>query len=142
MANMDKIRSQKEKPMVNDNKPSLIVISQIPQKCHYLHDTWNLFSHEKEEINNNWTLDGYEKLGIFTTVEEFWKIYNNIDITNGMFYLMRQNYPPIWDDPKNINGGAWTFRVDKKILNRFWVEISLYCVGATICHHSATIVGF
>jgi len=30
----------------------------------------------------------------------------------GMFYTMNTKYIPLWDDPKNVNGGAFTNKVD------------------------------
>ena len=69
-------------------------------------------------------------------------LYNNLtNLYNGMYYLMRQNYPPIWDHPLTIGGAGWTFRVDKKHAPEFWEKISCYCVGETICENSENIKG-
>ena len=109
-------------------------------KPHPLNDTWVLWFHDLK--NPDWTIKGYEQLFEFNTAEDFWILYNNItDLTNGMYYLMRKGVPPVWDDQKNINGGAWTFKVDKRDLNKVWEDLSCYCVGETICKNPETIVG-
>ena len=124
-------------PKKNNNEAKSL---SIENKDNYLNDTWVLWFHDMK--NPDWTLNGYQQLFTFNTVEDFWRLYNNVtDLTNGMYYLMRKDIPPIWDDPKNINGGAWTFKVDKRDLNKVWEDLSCYCVGETICEHPETIVG-
>ena len=132
------------KPIVVDKEKKEVVIPPSApvglDKPNYLNDTWVLWYHDMK--NPDWTVKGYEQLFEFNTVEDFWILYNNItDLTNGMYYLMRKDVPPIWDDPKNINGGAWTFKVDKRDLNKVWEDLSCYCVGETICKRPETIVG-
>jgi len=58
-----------------------------------------------------------------------------------MFYLMRQGYPPIWDHEKNINGGGWTFKIDKKLSFDFWEKLACYCIGETITQNPDNIIG-
>ena len=118
-------------------KTSLKVTSKT---THPLNETWVLWYHDAS--SDDWSLSGYEQLYSFDTIEDFWVLYNNLhDITNGMYYLMRKSVPPIWDAPENIDGGAWTFRVDKKNLTDFWLNLSLLCIGETICENSESILG-
>ncbi len=130
-------------PVMFSSIGSLNVEAIIPveiKKFHPLNDQWVLWFHDMK--NSNWTINGYEQIFQFDTIEDFWILYNGInDFTNGMYYLMRLGYPPIWDHEKNINGGAWTFKVDKRNLNKFWEELSCYCIGETICDESNSIVG-
>lgn len=107
---------------------------------HPLNNIWILWFHSTN--SNDWTINGYEQLLTIETVEDFWILINNVsDFSNGMYYLMRKGYPPLWDDAKNIHGGAWTFKVEKRQLNPFWEELSCYCLGETICEQSNNIVG-
>ena len=114
------------------------------KEFHQLNDTWILWFHDTK--GNDWTINGYEKLFEFDTVEDFWILYNSLvrnksDITSGMYYLMRHGYPPIWDDPKNVNGGGWTFKIDKRNVPQFWEDISCFCIGESICDDSENVVG-
>ena len=111
-----------------------------PQSCHCLNATWVLWFHDLN--NEKWDLSSYEQIFSFNTIEDFWVLYNNMtNLYNGMFYLMRQNYPPIWDHPLTMGGAGWTFRVDKRHAPEFWEKISCYCVGETLCENSESIKG-
>jgi translation initiation factor 4E len=110
------------------------------EKSTELNGTWTLFYHDLK--NDNWELGSYEELFTFNTIEDFWRLYNNLtDLTNGMYYLMREGYPPIWEHEKNVGGGGWTFKVNKRQLNKFWETLSCYCVGETICEQPDRVVG-
>ena len=73
-----------------------------------LEDTWILWFHDLQ--STDWTINGYEKIGEIKSIEDFWTLYNNLDFTIGMYFLMRSKYIPIWDDPSNINGSSFTNR--------------------------------
>jgi len=36
------------------------------------------------------------------------------NINCGMFFLMKKDINPIFEDKKNINGGYWSLRISKK----------------------------
>jgi hypothetical protein len=124
-----------------------IIKTIVENKCekktpqiHYLNDTWIIWFHDVNDMN--WNIDSYVKLLEFNTVEDFWIFHNNIDDTyNGMYYLMRKNFPPIWEHEVNINGGGWTFRIDKKYAQDFFLKLSLFCIGENICSTPKNIVG-
>lgn len=90
---------------------------------HLLRDNWTLWFHSIK--NMDWSLrgGGYEPLLMIASFEEFWTMYNALSddiLINNMYYLMKDGFPPVWDDPKMINGGAWTFRFNKNIsITRF-----------------------
>ena len=91
--------------------------------------------------------DSYKKLHIFNTVESFWGLYNYLpSVTNGMFFLMREKKNgraifPLWEDPTNINGGGWSFKVHKNFADNAWLELSTYLIGETICPEPKDIIG-
>jgi hypothetical protein len=107
---------------------------------HPLHGTWVCWYHNPNNIS--WDLESYRQIHKFNTIEDFWILNNSLgNINDGMFYLMREGYPPIWDHPMNVNGGGWTFRVDKKYAYDFWVSLTCYCIGERISLHSENVVG-
>ena len=60
-----------------------------------------VFHHPEE---NKWDLDSYQKIGSFSTIEEFWSMkFNENYFHLGMFFLMREDITPIWEDSSNIN---------------------------------------
>ena len=100
-----------------------------------LHSTWVLWYHDIK--NTEWTLDSYIKVAEFNTIEDFWKLYTYINnkpqlITNGMFFLMRENILPIWEDNSNINGGYWSFKISIHSITHAWNEISMALIGENI----------
>ena len=62
------------------------------------------------------------------------KTYNDIcfmlnryeNINCGMFFLMKENIKPIFEDEKNIKGGYWSLRINKKETTECWKKIIYY----------------
>lgn len=107
---------------------------------HILDDTWVMWFHDLN--SDDWSINSYSQLLRFNTAEDYWIMYNNLSNTyNGMYYLMRQGIPPIWDDPINIHGGGWTFKVDKKFAQDMWQKLSNFCVCETLSQRYRDIVG-
>lgn len=130
-----------KKTNVNQN-PQILIKKTIkkPTINYQLNDTWVLWFHDLN--NNSWTFDSYIKIFSFDTVDDFWILYNNLNnIYNGMYYLMREGYPPMWDHDKNINGAGWTYKVDKIYANEFWEKLSCFCIGETISTKSKDVIG-
>ena len=52
---------------------------------------------------------------------KFWVVYNklkSIYVENAMFFLMKENIPPLWESSDNIEGGCWSFKIYKKKYKR------------------------
>jgi hypothetical protein len=107
---------------------------------HKLHTPWVLWYHDIQ--SRDWSLDGYQQLVTINTIEDFHRMIHSLyEIENNMYYLMRQGIPPLWDDSINIDGGAWTFKVNKKDISEFWTKLAIMIIGETICAQSEKIVG-
>ena len=58
---------------------------------------------------------------------------NNIpNIYIGLSFIMKENIFPVYEDPENINGGAWSFRILRKDLTQVWNDIVLSLLGNTL----------
>ena len=44
-------------------------------------------------------------------------------------HFFKRGVKPVWEDPRNVKGGAWTFRVAKDKSKEFWKELLLFAVG-------------
>src|SRR4051812_34387849 len=77
--------------------------------------------------------DRLVKLHTITDVREFWEVFNNFDFTSlplrDSVHLFHKGVKPVWEDPRNVRGGAWTFRVPKVKAGAFWKEICLMAIG-------------
>jgi Eukaryotic initiation factor 4E len=73
------------------------------------------------------------KLHAIADVREFWEVYNNFDLSalrlRDSVHLFHRGVKPVWEDPRNARGGAWTFRVPMPLAKTFWTELSLMAVG-------------
>ena len=104
---------------------------------------WNIWYHHEKD---NWEISGYKKIYQISTIENFWKFYNNWDklggVSNKHFFLMKDGINPIWEDKQNINGGCWSFKISENQSEELWEDLSIYLVCNVICPTiSSEIVG-
>lgn len=114
--------------------PSLRRKLHLDQKKHNLLYSWTLWYHSPE--SNNWDVDSYQKIFTINSIEDFWACYESIKesyLSVGMFFLMRDNILPTWEDPHNINGGCWSFKVSRKDTYMSWLELSISLLGNCLC---------
>jgi hypothetical protein len=78
---------------------------------------WTIYYHPHFEIEKDFT--SIDKFKIGKTVEtfaEFWAVWDEIGddtLLDGYFYIMKDGYLPIWEDPKNVDGGTYTIRIQR-----------------------------
>ena len=112
---------------------------------HVLNDSWVFWFHDMND--QDWSPKSYKRMTEFTTVENFWGLYNHIpSVINGMWFMMRKEHKgkpiyPLWEDPACINGGAWLFKIHKSQADNVWLDLSLRLLGETICKNSDQIIG-
>ena len=67
------------------------------------------------------------------TVKTFWEVFNGFPLSGlkmkDSVHLFKRGVKPVWEDPRNLKGGSWTFRVPKDKSDKFWQEIALMVVG-------------
>jgi hypothetical protein len=77
--------------------------------------SWTLYFHSPEETK--WTLNTFISLGSMKTWSDFWTIIEALkteSLSDGMFFMMRDPSPPLWESHQNIRGGCYSFRCQKK----------------------------
>ena len=95
---------------------------------HKLHTSWVLWFHSLDDTN--WTKDTYTKVAEMNSVEEFLGVYQDFDtFGKGMFFLMRKDIFPQWEDESNIKGGYWSYKIGKSVAEKAWFELSCACIG-------------
>ena len=69
-------------------------------------------------------------------IRGFWSLYNNFDFSSlpqrSSVHLFHSTVKPLWEDPRNLRGGAWTFRVPKAAAPDFWREICCLAIGESL----------
>ena len=100
---------------------------------HKLSGEWTLWVHLPH--NSDWSIKSYDKISTFDTVEvaiAITKTVPEIMTTNCMLFLMRKGVAPMWEDPKNRNGGCFAYKVMNKSVYSLWRDLSFCLVGNTL----------
>jgi hypothetical protein len=67
------------------------------------------------------------------TIKQFWEAYNGFPLhalkMKDSVHFFKRGVKPVWEDPRNMRGGAWTFRVSKDKSEQTWKELLLLAVG-------------
>jgi len=107
---------------------------------------------EGSRKSEDWT-NAMTQLCTFSTVQDFWRYYNNIPRPSQVFFdgetkkrvgpkgktileynLFKKGIEPEWGDPQNSSGGSFFIRqsLDVNILDIFWNNLVLGVIGETI----------
>jgi len=87
---------------------------------------WTLYFHSPEETK--WTLNTFINLGSMKTWQQFWVIMDTLktdSFSDGMFFLMRDPSPPLWESHHHIRGGCYSFRCQKKDAADIYLNYSI-----------------
>ena len=106
--------------------------STVPRQ-HMLNSTWTLYYHNP--TSNDWTNASYKKVSKIVSVESFCAHYKALDFpksAQGMFFLMRGDIMPTWEDKHNQKGGCWSFKVSHEHFFSVFKNLSILLVGESI----------
>ena len=111
-----------------------------PVKCsenkHKLSDKWVLWAHLPH--NTDWSLKSYIKITEVETVERVIALVNSLPdqmIKNCMLFFMRKGILPMWEDPKNCDGGCFSFKITNKSIPKVWKNISYMLTGESLTNN-------
>ncbi len=115
---------------------------------HSLQNSWTLWFF-KNDRTRSWE-ENQRPIITFTTVEDFWGLYNHIELASRLasgcdYSLFKEGIKPMWEDDKNRRGGRWLINLDKKqrtsCLDNFWLEVMLCLIGEAFDDHSTVVNG-
>jgi len=115
---------------------------------HPLQYRWVLW-YCKQDRTKAWE-ECLKEVASFDTVEDFWALYNHIQLASGLswgsdYYLFKEGIQPMWEDPNNIEGGRWLIQVDKnkrnELLDHYWLELLMAVIGEQFDDHGDQICG-
>lgn len=83
--------------------------------------------------------DSIRPIYTFSTVEEFWGLYNNIHHPSKLavgadFHCFKKKIEPKWEDPICANGGKWTVTYQKGKSDTSWLYTLLAMIGEQFDH--------
>jgi hypothetical protein len=66
-------------------------------------------------------------------IATFYRVYNNYPWDKipqrDTVHIFRKGVKPVWEDPANLKGGCWRFRVPKRKAQAFFHEIAILCLA-------------
>jgi len=130
---------------------SSIQMEGVPKELlvkHPLQYRWVLW-YCKQDRSKDWE-DCLKEVASFDTVEDFWALYNHIQLASGLswgsdYYLFKEGIRPMWEDPHNIEGGRWLIVVDRNrradLLDHYWLELLMAVIGEQFDDHGEQVCG-
>ena len=98
-----------------------------------LYDKWTMYAHLPHDTD--WSLSSYKNIMNISTIEEGIAVVSTIPdvmIRNCMLFIMRNGITPIWEDPKNRNGGCFSYKVHNKDVPIAWRNLCYHILGESI----------
>jgi hypothetical protein len=109
-------------------------------ETHKLKNKWNLWAHLPQDPD--WTAKSYKKIYQFKTVEETIGITEMLPeglIKNCMLFIMKDGIIPMWEDPKNRNGGCFSYKISNKNVFEVWRDLTYVLIGESISANTAFV---
>jgi hypothetical protein len=107
---------------------------QQQQQEHPLLGKWNLYYHLPHD--KNWELASYKPISCHMSCAEQVVAINaamsDSIIKYCMLFVMRDGITPMWEDPKNRNGGCFSYKIANKQVPMVWKSLLLSLVGETL----------
>jgi hypothetical protein len=106
-----------------------------PTQQHTLNDKWNLYYHLPHD--KNWDLSSYTIImdridSVEKVVALNESVHENI-VKNCMLFVMRDGITPMWEDPRNRNGGCFSYKVINKHVPEVWRDLFYLLCGESLC---------
>ncbi|MCJ1309732.1 hypothetical protein MMC25_003393 [Agyrium rufum] len=93
---------------------------------------WTMY-HDKHSDSSSYEGRLTVLLENIITVKPFWEAYNRFPLEQlkmkDSVHFFKRGVKPVWEDPRNVKGGAWTFRIAKEKSAETWKEVLMMAVG-------------
>lgn len=113
--------------------------SEQQSNIHALSDNWVLWAHLPHDTD--WSLNSYLQIHTIHSIEDAIALVETLPdalVRNCMLFMMREGVQPTWEDPKNRNGGCFSYKVSNKQVPAAWRNLSL-CVAGESAAHDLTV---
>lgn len=99
-----------------------------------LNHKWKLWYHSPN--NNDWSVNSYGSIIDIDDVETCKTVcekhLNESLLTVCMFFIMKNNIKPVWEDDNNKDGGCFSFKLQNKIVHNSWNTLVYKVLGETL----------
>jgi len=103
--------------------------------------SWTLYWHAS--TGRDWTLPSFTSFGEMKTWRDFFTVILHLKadtFSDGMFFLMRNNIPPLWENHNNVYGGAYSFRILKSKAGLAFVRYAVAAMIKDVAKDSKNII--
>ena len=104
-----------------------------------LNNKWWFWYHS---INDNkWTKESYKKIYECQNIYDYHymtETFKQEHYQKGMFFIMKEDIFPNWEDPYNRNGGCISFKIPGETIKEEFCKILLYCLTEDILNDPDT----
>lgn len=100
---------------------------------HALQSRWQLWAHLPHDTD--WSMDSYTSVMKLSHVEELLALTHALPeklISTCMLFFMRDDVHPTWEDPRNKDGGCFSYKVPNKMVAETWNELWMLLAGETV----------
>jgi hypothetical protein len=107
---------------------------------HRLAHSWNLYAHLPHDTD--WTLKSYKEIYEIDSVEGAIAVTETLPevlVKNCMLFIMQKGVSPMWEDPKNRQGGSFSYKVANKNVCEVWRDLTYVLVGETISNQASFV---
>lgn len=107
---------------------------------HPLSNKWTLWAHLPHDTD--WSIKSYIPISTFTTVEDAIAVTETLPsvmVENCMLFLMKEGINPTWEDPKNRNGGVFSYKITNKHVCKAWKDLTYVVVGETVSKNTSFV---
>lgn len=122
--------------MVTTHTDSIMATASASQETnayHNLKHRWNLWAHLPQD--GDWSSKSYKKIFQFKSLEDTIAITESLPeglVKNCMLFIMKDGITPMWEDPRNRNGGCFSYKVSNKHVYEVWRDLTYVLVGESI----------
>ena len=105
-----------------------------------LNNEWVIYFHDF--MDTNWNRESYEKLVSIDNVVDFWTIFNIIKekLSVGMFFFMKKNIFPKWDDNENTKMSYVSIKILKTNASFFMEKILMHLMTDTLYTNNPQLI--
>ncbi len=98
----------------------------------YLNDIWVAYFHDP--YNHNWDKSSDKMICTISSVQDFVHLFSAFKdlFFKGMFFIMREHIAPRWEDENNKNGGCFSYKLTKYMLEEKFFEVCSQVLGETL----------
>jgi len=116
-------------------------IKEEDAQIHPLQNSWTLwFDNPRKRTSVDTWGSHIKKVMQIGTVEEFWRLYNNIAKpsaldANSNYHLFKDGIEPMWEDRANEHGGQWLLPLPSRSrdkLDELWLYTILAAIGEVL----------